>query len=631
MLIVFCSIWLVATISNAGDLKLNNLEYKVQLNEDGSADVVEKWNIWIEDTNTLFKTFKIDKTKYKQITNVTVAQISNDTRTEFIKINQEKYHVDKNCFYALISSKGKFEIAWGVQEEDIIRTYEISYKIIDAVKNYADCSEFYWQFIATDSEIPAKWITGTITLPNEVSNIEELRVWAHGPLNGNIKKVNNRTIAFEVEGLKAKTMLETRVVTPTTVFAKNQNVTGENKLEVIMTQEQKWADIANAEREAQQKRQEDLDKIFFISKKVFMILGVGLGILFIFKCIKYNKLLKELPVFKPEQEMKYFREIPDESYTPAQAAFLYYFKKGTMQVNMPKIVSATMLDLCMKGYLEFEVLANKKNTIKITLKENKDKMKLNGDERTVYELLEEVADKETNSFVMKDLQKYAEKTSGSFSLRTKFTQIEKEAMDREKENQTYDSVYVKKAETWNLKGVFFIFLTTISLFLMWVAFIPLVVACIYCFKIAGRYKTLTQKGVNEQEKWRGLDRYMKEFSLIKDKTVPELVLWENYLVYATVFGCADKVLEQLKVVYPQITDPNYCMTNGYTYMFLLYHTNMSTSFINSLNTSVNTTYMSANYSSGSGAGGGFSGGGGFGGGGGRNGRKITNRIKTYPF
>ena len=36
-------------------------------NSDGSMDVVETWNIDISDTNTLFKTFKRDSTKYTNI------------------------------------------------------------------------------------------------------------------------------------------------------------------------------------------------------------------------------------------------------------------------------------------------------------------------------------------------------------------------------------------------------------------------------------------------------------------------------------------------------------------------------------------------------------------------------------
>lgn len=156
------------------------------------------------------------------------------------------YHVTKDCFYALNISSTEFEIAWGVSVDGYARrTFEINYTIIDAVKNYADCSEFYWQFISTSSAIPAKKVTGTIILSTEVTDIEDLRVWAHGPLNGNIEKKSNNVVYFEVDNLRSRTMLEARVVTPTYVYENNENTTSSKKLASILAQETQWADEAN--------------------------------------------------------------------------------------------------------------------------------------------------------------------------------------------------------------------------------------------------------------------------------------------------------------------------------------------------------------------------------------------------
>ncbi len=215
---IFLGILLLTNTAYAsGGLRLKNLTYDVKLNLDGSADIIENWRISIDDTNTLFKTFEVDTSKYKEITNVKVQEVNLNRNVNFTRINQYKYHVDKNCFYALMY-KGKFEIAWGAHAKDAIKTYKISYKVIDAVKNYNDCSEFYWQFINTESEIPVNFLEGTIQLPQEVLNIEDLRVWAHGPLNGNIEKISNDTVRFSVENLAKNTMLEARVVTPTSMF-----------------------------------------------------------------------------------------------------------------------------------------------------------------------------------------------------------------------------------------------------------------------------------------------------------------------------------------------------------------------------------------------------------------------------
>ena len=94
---------------------------------------------------------------------------------------------------------------------------------------------------------------------------------------------------------------------------------------------------------------------------------------------------------------------------------------------------------------------------------------------------------------------------------------------------------------------------------------------------------------------------MQEFSLLEEKDVPSLVLWEKYLVFATAFGISEKVLKQLKVVYPEITDMNSSLTS-YSYIHIMNSVNIGDC--------INSSVYSAIGSSGSGAGGGFSGGGG---------------------
>lgn len=620
----FIGILCFCNSSHAADLQLWKLDYQVQLLEDGSANVTENWRIYIEDTNTLFKTFEVDTSKYSKITNVKVTEINGGSKKEYTKINEEKYHVDKNCYYALINKKGQFEIAWGVQEEDVTRTYQISYKIVDAIKNYQDCSEFYWQFVSKKSAIPALEVTGTITLPNAVSDKEELRVWAHGPLNGNIQIVDEKTVYFEVQKLAANTMLEARVVTPTAVYPTNQNTNSKAQLASILSQEQKWADEANARREKAQKEKQARELFFKIIRIVLIIMGFILGIFFIIKAIKYHDILKNTLKIEPEQKLDYFRDIPDEEGTPAQASFLYYYKNGYYQSKIADIFSAMMLNLCLKGYLTFELIEGSKNNIQITLKSGN--KPISEDEQVVLSVLRHVKKEENTPFTMKDFKKYTEENATT--ILSKFTRLEDTVKRLQTQKENYDPELEATYQKWTGKGVGYLICGIVSFFFMFFAIIPAFIACIYSFKIAGRYHTLTQKGVNEQEKWKALKRYMEEFSLLKDKEVPDLVLWEKYLVYATAFGISEKVLNQLKVVYPQMMDNAYMSANGYMYLHLMFHMNMSNSLINSLHSSVQSAYMGANYSSGSGSGGGFSGGGGFGGGGGRNGWQI---IKNSDY
>ena len=203
-LIIFTGFIILGNVtSNAsGDLFLNNLEFDVNVNTDGSIDVTETWDIDIEDTNTLFKTFKTDNTKYSDISNVKVIDITKGTNRPFREINKIMYHVTENCYYGKINSDGNFEIAWGVGMDDSRgnRKYQITYTVEDAIAKYNDYAELYWQFIGSDFEIDAKTISGTITLPQNAISKDEIKVWGHTEdLNGEIYVTDLNTIQFNLK------------------------------------------------------------------------------------------------------------------------------------------------------------------------------------------------------------------------------------------------------------------------------------------------------------------------------------------------------------------------------------------------------------------------------------------------
>lgn len=127
-------------------------------------------------------------------------------------------------------------------------------------------------------------------------------------------------------------------------------------------------------------------------------------------------------------------------------------------------------------------------------------------------------------------------------------------------------------------------------------------------------------GVDEGEKWRGLKRFMQNFSTMERKYIPEVVLWEQYLVYATAFGMTEQVIKQLKQVYPEIV--NNANFNSGVYVGHMMHSNFNSSLSHSISSAMSSTYSSA-----TGSGGGFSGGGG----GGRRPEVAAVAVKNYEI
>ncbi len=570
-LIFIFAIILLGGTTYAGEQKLKNLHYDAILNEDGSADITENWEIKVSDTNTLFKDFS--KTT-RGITNVKVSEITaTGEELPFINSGRYQYHVDRGHYYGLFQS-GKFEIAWGVSiHETQTKKYKISYNVENAVKTYQDCSEFYWQFIGDTNGVPANKVTGTIKLPKPMEDKENLRVWAHGPLSGNIEIIDNQTVGFEVKNLNASTMVEVRIVSLEGTFILNENKVGTNKLENILEEEQKWANAANAKRRAR--------------NTVLAILGsitLAIVIFFIFKIVKYIKILSNVKKAEPEQKLDYFRDFPDENASPAEAAFLYYFDRiSAFDSNISKIVSATILNLALKGAVSFE--QGEKDNVYIIINENINIKPLKKDENSILELLTEVRSylirKNNKDIVekisMKDIEKYAKVHDKTFLA--KVNGIKAKAEKAQEANGNYDKALLDEAKKWHTKYSSYLVGMMVCLFSFYfIAPIIIAILCaicaILCNKIYKKMRNLTQKGTNEQEKWRALKKYMEDFSLLNEREVPELVLWEKYLVYATAFGIADKVLEQLKVRYPEFRDESFMINNGYTYMYMLNRINM---------------------------------------------------------
>lgn len=212
-------------------LLLDKLNFDIRVNSNGSMEVTEIWQIDIKDTSTLFKTFKHD-----DITDVKVSEIKeNGEKKEFLKIDEEMYHVTENCFYALKNSNGEFEIAWGINTQNEKKKYQISYTINNVVKVYNDCSELYWQFIGNNFSIPIKTVEGKIILVNEEKNINDINYWLHSNSKGIISKSNN-SITFSGEDIGRQERLEVRLAMPRELF-ESTNIFNKDKLSQIKSQE----------------------------------------------------------------------------------------------------------------------------------------------------------------------------------------------------------------------------------------------------------------------------------------------------------------------------------------------------------------------------------------------------------
>ncbi len=65
---------------------------------------------------------------------------------------------------------------------------------------------------------------------------------------------------------------------------------------------------------------------------------------------------------------------------------------------------------------------------------------------------------------------------------------------------------------------------------------------------------LSDSLMEEAVQLKGLKLYLKEFTIIKERQTIEVKLWNEYLIFAQIFGIAEKVAKQFEKLYPEITN-----------------------------------------------------------------------------
>lgn len=126
---------------------------------------------------------------------------------------------------------------------------------------------------------------------------------------------------------------------------------------------------------------------------------------------------------------------------------------------------------------------------------------------------------------------------------------------------------------------------------------------------------MDDKIYNDSVELYGLKKYLQKFSDMKNKEAFEVHLWDEYLMFAYIFGIADKVAKQFKNLYPEIVQE--MLDNNFDYNTFIFINTISTRSVSAASAarSAAESYSSGGggFSSGGGGGGSFGGGGSMGG------------------
>lgn len=555
---------------------------------------------------------------------IKIPQGNTPVREVVVRENGQPYKFNPGTTYGppgtyLVKTEGDLlTIDWSISALDQVRTFDVSYRVVNAVQVHKDGAELYRKFIGDDNGNPIGRVKVNIKLPPGAERYrqgEDIRIWGHGPLNGEIVFTGPDTVVLEVSDLPAYTFVEGRVVMPAALFpsAPPSALTGKTSLPGILAEEEDWADQANRQR---------LVSRLDTSGGLAALLGSLAAVIWLW--FRYGR--RHPTSFQGD----YYRELPAD-YSPAELSVLW--NKGKIEA---RDLTATIMDLARRKFLSLEeatvvvprfLFDKEVVTYRLSLlpapaaaslKKPEDAV-LRPHEQELLEFLRAKISEGRGFLYLTDIEQYAKKHGQDF-----YEFWEKWASGLKARGVSLkffdDSGMMPVAAILSGIGMVILGMVLLFIFETYLFSTGLIIGGIMVAVIPALYSRRSKTGQEDYVRWQAFKRFLEHFSEMDKHEIPSLIIWEHYLVYAVTLGVAKEVIRQLELVFPNLQDGDYHFGTGWmTYGHYAAVSNVNQSFDN-IGDSMDRALSSARAavsksSSGHGGGGGFSGGGGGGGGG----------------
>lgn len=475
----------------------------------------------------------------------------------------------------------------------------IKYTLKDVGISHADCVEFYWNFI-DDFEDKIKDLQIRVNFPESV-NKEDFHWWFHGPLTGNSYINSSSSVLGSVSSVNVGEDVDFRVLLPKSMFENSHfsKIDNENVKESIITAEDEI--VANDLETIKRNK-----TIFYAFEFLCFLYFVVLVILWIYVYKKYDK----------ERKAKFINEYNREFIDDYNVEVIDYLMHQKITSNA---MSASIMNLIYKKNIEAEKLVGEKNGYRFTLKSRDN---LNETENYLVDFLFTTVGS-NDTFTTKELKKYASSTRTCNKFMSSYTKWQKKVIEDGKKEEFYDKLSGRFGYGLiMLIAAFLIYFFGLYVYLVENILLHILLLSAFIFMIyIACINRKSEKGIEHYARWIAFKKFLKDFGTFDTKELPEIILWERYLVYATIFGLAEMVEKAMNVKIKEfeVSDPSY-YGNNYVYVHDLGISSAINSAVSSAYRGAQNTIsrQAANASGGSfgGHGGGFSSGGGFGGGGG---------------
>lgn len=537
--------------ANASSNSINSIDISIQLDEKGTAYVQELWNMNVREGTEV----------YKVMSNMGNSEIKNFKVREESKIyhsipwNTKASFEEKKYKSGIHNISNGYELCWGMSQYGN-HSYQISYYLTNFVSNLEDKQMIYWQLVNKGMDPSPSKVRVVISAPTPFPDTTP--VWGYGYKGYAYVKDGKIYMESETGISRSEYMVLLANFDPHT-FQTTNDLEGTFDDWFQKAEKGKFSYNYNS-------RWETLKSIIIVS--LFMIFFFGIVIFISVMGDSNVSGIKGVFDFKDKgrkfKEVNYFRDIPckKDIYRAYFLATLYGLTK-----KRTDFLGSNLLKWLNEGKIEIITNSNKK--------------------------------KKDNSILLKQ----SPVPEFELSLYNKIYSASKDGILEKKEFGNWCSYHYKEVLNWFTDVLEFEKKELLN---------------------EGSLKQVTKKQYKffdktvieiddslrrEAEQLAGLRKFLLDFSDMKNKEAIEVHLWKEYLMFAQIFGIADKVAKQFKNLYPDvITDMDYTdviFVNHISY----YGTSQAISA-----RSAAESYNSGGGGFSSGGGGGGSFGGGFGGG-----------------
>ena len=502
-------------------------------------------------------------------------------------------------------------------------TFEIEYEMTNASLRYEDCSELYLCMFSEDSVNYLNSFNGKILIPNkDMPKTGNYYVNTYGTNANNFAYTESSTsnpgyytFEFNLDKSDLKFSPYNEFIEFDLVaFGDDKHIFTDYAPNNIYSNEPALQELKD-EHEYYNNTNLKYAKI----KLFILCICILCSFLLIKKYLRTDdEFEQKYNIYTPTMDIDFFRDIPS-NLDPVFASNLAFCRHKNKKANQDGY-SAIVLSLARKKYIEIERINPSSDwsfkNVKIVLK-NQEPIKLHPDLKSVQESINEIYEdmykdivdtreplSKSEELYLNLIKRYAinsELAMSSFQTRVSMdyestdsfiSNMEKSITEIGVSQGYYQKANFREPET-KLKsksstslivGILILFANIISyntrlgfafggFFILGASF--LYGSYIYNY-LSKKYLLLTQFGEDEYVKWKGLYNFLNSETLIKERSLVELPLWEQYLVYATAFGISEKVINALKIRCPEIKMvDNTILSNPYYRSTNFYHSNRS--------------------------------------------------------